>query len=406
MYDQKQILNTLSRSFEFNIQSNNVLQRKCEACEEEEFQMKPLEESLIQMKSSEKVILQRKIQMRSIEEEEEILQPKLRLQPIEKEDEETVQLKQAGVSFFYPNLIPTAPDKIRISENGSPSIQLEEQPTAPENDVTTTQPVESAVNQVAGQPQVCGGTLPASELQRRDSILADFTREFTINEVLRNVLNSSLCDFSINQLTQMQAAGLRVWSHGTLPPVFANDDIEVAHGQGGSASYVPPIRTIFIRRRVNSGYLTHEMAHAWDHIRNLPARNRVRLDSLNSRRRRRLIQQPGRFYTATNRRHNVNTGGTRLTFQQMFDNYRSRVSRRELAFARAAREGYSMRSVQEFYAEGYAVFHGISEYEQAKIYKYAREFYTFLQGEAVTESMPVPNLTNIQAEARRLPAPR
>lgn len=203
----------------------------------------------------------------------------------------------------------------------------------------------------------------------------------------------------------MQAAGLRIWSHGTLPPVFANDAIELAHTPGGSASYVQAIRTIFIRRRVNSGYLTHEMAHAWDHIRNLPARNRVRLDNLNPQRRLQLIEHPGRFYTATNRRHSINTGGTRLTFQQMLENYRSRVPRRELAFSRAAREGYSMRSVQEFYAEGYAVFHGTSEYEQAKIYKYAQEFYTFLEGEAVTESMPVPNLTNIQAEARRLPAP-
>lgn len=295
--------------------------------------------------------------------------------------------------------------KTGISKNGSPDIQQQEQPNEAESEVPTIQAEEGAANQAAVQPQVCGGTVPASELQPRERLLADFTREFTVNAVLRNILISSFCDFSINQLTQMMAAGLRIWSHGSLPPVFAGDNIEINTRQGGSASYVPEIRTVFIRSRVNSGYLIHEMAHAWDHIRNLPARSRVRLESVSSRRRLQLIQHPGIFFTATNRRHTLSTGGPSLTFQQMYNNYISRVPRRELAFSRAAREGYSMRSVHEFYAEGYAVFHGSSEYEQAKIYTYAREFYTFLQGEAIAENMPVPNLTNIQAEARRLPAP-
>lgn len=269
---------------------------------------------------------------------------------------------------------------------------------------------ENPVNQAAAPTQVCDQTLPANELQQREQILTDFTRDYRVAPNIRNILISSLCDFSLNQLTQMQQAGLRFWSHGTLPSLYTSENIQINHQSGGAASYVQAVRIIFLRTRVNSGYLTHEMAHAWDHIRNLPARNRVRLEDQNRQRRLQLIQNPGRFFTATNRRHQLNTGGpassSRFTFQQMYDNYRNRVSRRELAFSRAAREGYSLRSVQEFYAEGYAVFHGTSEYEQAKIYKYAREFYIFLNGEATSENMPVPNLTNIQAEARRLPAPR
>ena len=81
MYDQKQIVNLPSRSFNFIMQSNNILQRKCEACEEEELQMKSLPGN--------------NLQMQPIEEEEEMLQPKLRMQPLE-EEEELLQPKSMG----------------------------------------------------------------------------------------------------------------------------------------------------------------------------------------------------------------------------------------------------------------------------------------------------------------------
>ena len=69
------------------------------------------------------------------------------------------------------------------------------------------------------------------------------------------------------------------------------------------------------------------------------------------------------------------------------------------------RKGYSRESIQEFYAEGYTVFHSTSEFQQARLYQYARELYIYLHNEATTENMSVPNLTNIIDEARQLPPP-
>lgn len=294
----------------------------------------------------------------------------------------------------------------RITSN-PPPIQLQNNPEEPQNEQTSG---STTGEQADPQVQVCDRTRPEAELQQREEILQDLTREFQINQSVRNVLISSLCDFSINQLQQMQQSGLRIWRRGSLPPVFAGDNIEIDTSGGGHASYVKGVRTIFLTERVNSGFLTHEMAHAWDHIRNLPARLRVRLESLPRRRRRQLAQHPGRYLSETNRRQQLNVEGAAaargFTFEQMYQNYLRRLPRREMAFSRAASEGYSRVSAQEFYAEGYAVFHGTSEYEQAKIYKYARELYIYLHDEATNENMPVPNLTNIIAQARRLPAPR
>lgn len=297
-----------------------------------------------------------------------------------------------------------------ITENRLPSIQREvgSEESANEESSTTTAGEQAEPSTPA--TQVCDRTLPDAELQQREAILQDLTRQFQINQRVREALISSMCDFSINQLQQMQQAGLRIWSRGSLPPAFSDDNIEIDTSQGGHAAYVRGIRTIFLTERVNSGFLTHEMAHAWDHIRILPRRHRRRLESMPRRARLRLIQNPGRYLSETNRAQQLSGEGPsasrRFTFSQMYQNYVGRLPRRELAFGRAAREGYSRESAQEFYAEGYAVFHGTGEYEQAKIYKYARELYIYLYDEANDENMPVPNLGRIRAEARRLPAPR
>lgn len=361
--------------------------------------------------------------MQSIEEVEKLLQPKLLMPPekaamdttiqmqAQEEEEESIQMmpeSQRSDMFGNSKEIENS-IKDRI-ESHPPPIQLQINTEEPGNEETSSSTTSEQVNPPAPQAQVCDRTLTAAELQQREGILQDFTRELQVNQSVRNVLISSLCDFSINQLVQMRQAGLRIWYRGSLPPVFLNDNIEIDTSQGGHASYVRGIRTIFLGQTVNPGYLTHEMAHAWDHIRNLPGRHRVRLDTLERRRRLRLVQNAGRYLSETNRRQQLSVGGTAgsrgFTFGQMYQNYLARLPRRELAFSRASEEGYSRESAQEFYAEGYAVFHSTNESQQAKLYKYARELYIYLNDEANNDNMPVPNLRNIIDEARRLQPPR
>ena len=62
-------------------QTENSIQRACASCSENELQMKPMSEHVLQMQV--------------VEEEEELLQPKLRMQPME-EEEEMLQPKSMG----------------------------------------------------------------------------------------------------------------------------------------------------------------------------------------------------------------------------------------------------------------------------------------------------------------------
>lgn len=253
----------------------------------------------------------------------------------------------------------------------------------------------------------CNRPLAQNEVNERNRILEDFTRGLPdINESVRRVFIASICDFSLTQLNMMKEAGFRFWMGNGVPPVFEGDVRRDAFR--GSASYTRQIRTAFLGNRVNPGYVTHEMAHAWDHIRNLPARRRVRLDDISNRSRRRsFMNNAGQYLTATRRRQDIQIDGRtrQMSFNQMHSAYTSRVIRRELAFRSNSTEGYSMTNPQEFYAEGYSVFHGNSVLEQAKLYKYARELYAYLLSEAREQQMPVPDNEEVRREAQRLPSP-
>ena len=118
-------------------QADAVANQVMTMSEKDTLQMQPIEE--------EEELLHPKLRMQPIEEEKELLQPKLRMQPVIKEEEERVQLIEQGVSLFYPKLIPATTDNTRISKNGSSAIQLEEQPTTLQSDVTTNPPEASAL---------------------------------------------------------------------------------------------------------------------------------------------------------------------------------------------------------------------------------------------------------------------
>ena len=81
----------------------------------------------------------------------------------------------------------------------------------------------------------------------------------------------------------------------------------------------------------------------------------------------------------------------------MYGRYVSRVPYRMFAFDNpGTKEGHSLRSVKEFYAEGYSVFHGPHKYSQARLLYYAPELFELLESEAQNEGLPIPNRTKLQ----------
>jgi hypothetical protein len=87
----------------------------------------------------------------------------------------------------------------------------------------------------------------------------------------------------------------------------------------------------------------------------------------------------------------------------MYIRYKQRVPRRELAFdSPSAREGHSLRNAQEFYAEGYNVFHGPHVEPQARLRHFAPELYTLLRSEALANHLPMPDEAALDVAAREL----
>ena len=60
------------------------------------------------------------------------------------------------------------------------------------------------------------------------------------------------------------------------------------------------------------------------------------------------------------------------------------------------KEGHSLNSVQDFYAEGYSVFHGGNDTAKAKLLYSAPELYNYLEKEAKRYKLKIPNRSELQ----------
>lgn len=271
---------------------------------------------------------------------------------------------------------------------------------------------------------------------------------------LREQLLIALRAFSLGQLNQLRDAGVRLWRinqgvppnydvspctqagarHGcvNIPTTDSNYrrlprsvrgtmDIEINPGGGGIAAYQPHFRLVYLKRgdnQIHSGHLRHELAHAYDDIRN----NRgtaQRLDDLNDRRRRALILQlavnnardqrlraltrsqatRGQIRQELGRPSQpiFHTDQSRSGITQMYTQYIQGLPRRSRAFDGTARQGHSTRDAQEFYAEGFNVFHGRNEDAQARLLTYAPELYNLLEQEGQAAGRPLPSRSQLQA---------
>lgn len=258
--------------------------------------------------------------------------------------------------------------------------------------------------QPTAQTLTCQGReITAEERTQRLAIMNDMLRDYPaiLSIEHRERLFSSLCAFSLNQLNQMREAGVRFWVMPRgYPPQLSGLPLPDGASEGTS-NYTKHLRMIRLPSVIRSSIIIHELAHAWDHVRNM--RQRRRLDDLNRRQRIRAVRNPSPLTSETNQTQefSMDGGNVNLAFTEMFNRYiqRMRGRPRDLYFHAGARDGYSGTSVREFYAEGYAVFHGNWIIQQGIMYRFAPELYFFLQQEAQTEGLPIPDISAVRAEA-------
>ena len=101
------------------------------------------------------------------------------------------------------------------------------------------------------------------------------------------------------------------------------------------------------------------------------------------------------MWTDTTTRHRTRDGDgnrVRMTMAQMLDAYRRRPVLRENRFGTTGtREGYSLTSTEEFYAEGYAVFHVGTDEQKRRLRAQAPELYHLIAHEARWRSAERPS---------------
>ncbi|MBL8949700.1 MAG: hypothetical protein JNK82_02915 [Myxococcaceae bacterium] len=222
----------------------------------------------------------------------------------------------------------------------------------------------------------------ASSPAARSAAIDDFTRSMhpppTRDE--RERMDRALESFGDDQLTRMREGGVRFMRQRDGLP----DDLvaagAVAPGVSSPAGYLAEARVLRFGESTSPATWRHELGHAWDDVRG-ETRN-GRFDDMPLRQRTRLLTTLDREVSRD--RAFGSSRDARLT--DAFEDYRgsrrwTSDARSREAFDIGAREGYSLRSVEEFYAEGFSAFHGDREHA-ARIERNAPGLYRRLAEEA------------------------
>ena len=255
----------------------------------------------------------------------------------------------------------------------------------------------------------------------RAAILDDMTRGMQPppDARMRERMLGAMGSFSTDQLGRMRDQGVR-FSGPHLRDSRVLEGTASSRPMQSPGRYLAESRTVQLRPNVNTGQIRHELAHAWDDVRN----DRTRFDEnaptnrredqmerlhhedargtarhIRSRAARvspevaqRQLQMARQIDQVAGRRGRVATLSdsnhryqpNRLTMTEMHGRYLERVGgRRQLnSFDSSAREGHSMSNPREFYAEGFNTFHGNNATARERMQRFAPELYQVLRHEA------------------------
>lgn len=224
---------------------------------------------------------------------------------------------------------------------------------------------------------------PPVPLTRRERAVEHMMRFVPESDTeLRTAIRGASSSFSERQLVRMDQAGVVFAANrrGGLPAErvrgaaegFVNERTPTIGGRTGGR-YLPELRTIQLRSR-SEGSIVHEMAHAWDDVRN----DRVRLgDGASPQLQRRLaLEDAGHTAFASDRE----LAGALQAYRGRRPNPND--ERGHSAFSLNADPHEPLENPREFYAEGYALFHRGSPERLEVMRRQAPELYRVLYREA------------------------
>ena len=236
------------------------------------------------------------------------------------------------------------------------------------------------------------------EEKERTRLLTVFSDGAGLPDKTVGKISAAMNAFSLHQLHAMEKAGLRFWPGDSLPSEF-KDRVKV-DPISTPAEYVDVIHIIRMADNATTDAIRHEMAHAWDHVRTGKVKPVAQLKGKEFEQ---ALQNTPELSSTTSEKRPTKelTGGkmksARMPISEMLKRYRRFKLREESFDNPSTRESYSKRSVREFYAEGYSVFHGGREWNQARLLYYAPELYEMLETEAKEEGLDVPDRSKVEA---------
>jgi hypothetical protein len=236
------------------------------------------------------------------------------------------------------------------------------------------------------------------EKEERQRLLTDFTDGAGLPDKQLARIAAARKGFSLHQRRAMRKAGGRFWAPDSLPPEFK--DRVVMKNLSTPGGYSDVLRIIRMAEKATTDAIRHELAHAWDHVRTAKVKP---IGQLKDKQFEQALENTPALSSQTEEKrvtkepHEGKVRVVRLSVSEMLERYK-KWSLREQSFDNpSTREGYSKTSPAEFYAEGYSVFHGGKEWNQARLLYYAPELYELLEAEAKQEGLGVPDRSKIDA---------
>ena len=262
--------------------------------------------------------------------------------------------------------------------------------------------------QFAGDQQKVSSTLVtnAGSSPFRNKILDHMTRDNNppLSQQERDTFLAAMSSFSDKQLKKMDQAGVRFWRDPKgMPP-----DVPAQQDKMDSPHYSPSSRVIRPKdgsNTIGEASLRHELSHAWDDISNEKRKlkdvseinhkdplkeNELQIAEIEKR-----TQSP-EMKSEEDRKISVNVDGKqkRMTIAEMREAalQRKPENNTKATFAQDfQKETEPFSSNVEFYASGYAAFHGTDQRLQARLLFLAPELYSYLENEAKQNGLKLPN---------------
>lgn len=291
--------------------------------------------------------------------------------------------------------------------------------------VAIGQPYAYSPIRAGGNPAVAVGAAGAAPAPSRKDLLDAMTKD--LNPAQRAKVDQAATAYSDQQLKQMKDMGVRFKEGDGMPPERADNQPD-GIGERNEGMYRPDKRTIQIKPSSTPDHIRHEFAHAWDDAKNEGANPLRTKDTdpqylkdgktealkqkyaadkaVSLRAQARAYGEPkATELNAEAERLEKKAGfwkpGYASSDPKMVDAYEKYIKRTDgngtsssdKVFDSTASRGHSQKNVQEFYAEGYTVFHGndpSSERARMRMRQHAPELYEMLKKEAIEQKLPTP----------------